>query len=359
MKSLILAGGHGTRLRPLTYTLQKQLIPVASRPIIFYVIDDLVNAGIKEIGIVVGPNKEQVMETVGNGDRWRCKITYIEQDAPRGLAHAVLISKDFISNDSFIMYLGDNLIKGGITDFVNQFSSSKNSVSLMLTEVPNPEQYGIALVDEQKKVITKLLEKPKNPPSNLSIVGIYGFTQDIFEAIKHIKPSWRNELEITDAMQWLIENDYKTSFTKVTGWWKDTGSAESLLAANQLILDDKIRIKEGTAENLIQQNIQGRVQLGKNCKISEKAVIRGPVLIGDDCVIEDGVFIGPYTSLGNKVHIKRGDIENSMLMDGAVVNSNRRIINSILGRGAVIETKHHIPHGDVIVVGDNSRIETE
>ncbi len=359
MKGLILAGGHGTRLRPLTYTLQKQLIPVASRPIIFYVIDDLVNAGIKEIGIVVGPNKEQVKETVGNGEPWNAKITYIEQDAPKGLAHAVTISKDFIKNDSFIMYLGDNIIKGGITEFVTEFKKSKNSISLMLTEVPNPEQFGIALVDEQKKVITKLLEKPKNPPSNLSIVGIYGFTQDIFEAIRHIKPSWRNELEITDAMQWLIENKYKASFTKVTGWWKDTGSAESLLAANQLILDDKIRIKDGISENLRKPNIQGRVQIGKDCKISDKATIRGPVIIGDECIIEEGVFIGPYTALGNKVHIKKGDIENSMLMDGAIVNSNRRLINSILGRGATIETKQHIPHGDVIVMGDNSRVETE
>lgn len=357
MKGLILAGGHGTRLRPITHTTQKQLIPIANKPIIFYVIEDLVNAGIFEIGIVVGPNKEQVMETVGDGKHWNCRITYLVQDAPRGLAHAILIAKNFLANDRFVMYLGDNLIKGGIKTFVKQFRDSDNAMSLMLTEVPNPQDFGVALVDEQKKVITKLLEKPKKPPTNLSIVGIYGFSQDIFEAIRHIKPSWRNELEVTDAMQWLIKKKYKAGFTKVMGWWKDTGSADSLLQANQLILDSYVNLEEGIKENLIHPNLQGRVRVGKNCKISSEALIRGPVIIGDDCEIGPNVFIGPYTSIGNHAKILAGDIENSMILDHVTIKTKQRLIASIFGSNSVFETKKDIPHGKKIIVGDGSRIE--
>lgn len=356
MKGLILAGGHGTRLRPLTHTLQKQLIPIANRPIIYYIIDDLVKSGVKDIGIIVGPNKEQVMETVGDGSRWGCQIVYIHQDAPKGLAHAILVAQNFLGEEKFIMYLGDNLIKGGIANFVNNFLASDQQVSLMLTEVPNPQDYGIALIDEQNKIITKLLEKPKNPPTNLSIVGIYGFTKDIFEAIKYIKPSWRGELEVTDAMQWLIENGYKAGFENVLGWWKDTGSAESLLSANRLILDDHIKLEEGIKENLIHPNIQGRVKIGTGSKISDSAIIRGPAAIGDNCTIEGEVFIGPYTSIGNNVHIKSGEIEDSMILDNVTIETKERIINSIFGRGASLTMKNRIPHGNVIVIGDNSQV---
>ncbi len=357
MKGLILAGGHGTRLRPITHTIQKQLIPIANKSIIYYIIDDMVNAGIKDIGIVVGPNKEQVKEKVGDGSRWGCTISYIEQDEPRGLAHAILVSKEFLGDDRFIMYLGDNLIKGGIDKFVNNFENSNDSLSLMLTEVPNPEDFGIALIDEQKKVITKLLEKPKEPPTNLSIVGIYGFTDEIFEAIKNIKPSWRNELEVTDAMQWMIENGRKTaSFNIVTGWWKDTGSAQSLLSANRLILDEHIKLEVGIKENLINPNIQGRVKIGQNCNINQKAIIRGPVVIGNNCEIKAEVFIGPYTSIGNNVKIERGEIENSILMDNVIIDTTERIIDSIFGSGAKFKTKDKIPHGNIIVIGDNSEI---
>ncbi|MCK4521218.1 MAG: glucose-1-phosphate thymidylyltransferase [Nanoarchaeota archaeon] len=357
MKGLILAGGHGVRLRPITNTLQKQLIPIANKPIIHYVIEDLVNAGIKDVGIVVGPNKEQIIEAVGDGTKLGCKITYIYQDEPKGLAHAILVSKDYLKDEDFIMYLGDNLIKGGIKNFVNNFKNSDNSLSLMLTEVPNPKEYGIALIDEQKKVITKLLEKPKNPPTNLSIVGIYGFTKEVFEAIKHIKPSWRNELEVTDTMQWMIENNYKAGFEKVVGWWKDTGDAKSLLAANQLILDSYIKLEEGTKDNLINPNIQGRVRIGKNCKIANNAIIRGPAIIGGNCTMGEKVFIGPYTSIGNNVSIRKGEIENSIIMDNVIINTKERLISSIFGRGSVFETKNRIPHGNKVIIGDNSRIE--
>jgi glucose-1-phosphate thymidylyltransferase len=357
MKGLILAGGHGTRLRPITNTTQKQLIPIANKPILYYIIEDLVSSGIWEIGIVVGPNKEQIIEKVGDGKRWGCKIHYIIQDEPRGLAHAILISKEFLGEEEFIMYLGDNMIKGGIKEFVEEFRQGDYSLSLMLTEVPNPEDYGIALVDEQKKVIKKLLEKPKNPPTNLSIVGIYGFRKEIFEAIKHIKPSWRNELEVTDAMQWLIKNGYTAGFKKVIGWWKDTGNSESLLSANQLVLDNYIHLEDGVKENLINPNIQGRIRIGKGCKISKKAVIRGPAVIGDNCFIGPSVFIGPYTSVGNGVKLVEGEVENSIIMDNSLIRTKERLINSIFGVGSVLETKNRIPHGNRIIIGDGSRIE--
>jgi glucose-1-phosphate thymidylyltransferase len=356
MKGLILAGGHGTRLRPITYTIQKQLIPIANKPIIFYAIEDLVNAGINDIYIVIGPNKEQIINQVGYGERWGCKIDYVYQDKPKGLAHAILISKEFLGDDDFVMYLGDNLIKGGIKNFVDDFKENNYSLSLMLTEVPNPEDYGIALVDEQKKVIKRLLEKPKNPPTNLSIVGIYGFTKDIFEAIKHIKPSWRNELEVTDAMQWLIKNKYKSGFHKVAGWWKDTGNADALLSANRLVLDNHIILEDGIKENLIHPNIQGRVKIGKNCKIDKNAIIRGPVIIGDNCIIGKNVFIGPYTSIGNNSKIKNGEIADSILMEGVIIDTDERLVHSIFGKRSKLETKSKIPHGKTIIVGDESVI---
>ncbi|MEM4268201.1 MAG: glucose-1-phosphate thymidylyltransferase [Candidatus Woesearchaeota archaeon] len=359
MKGLILSGGHGTRLRPITYTVQKQLIPIANKPIIFYAIEDLVNAGIKDIGIIVGPNKEQVKATVGNGVRWGedVSITFIEQDFPGGLAHCVMIAKNFLGNDKFVMYLGDNMLKGGITKFVEQFKSSDAAINLMLTRVPNPEIYGVALIDEQKKVITRLLEKPKNPPTNLSIVGVYGFTKDIFLAMNHIKPSWRNELEITDAMQWLLENGFKSEYFEVNGWWKDTGTASSLLAANALVLDDQIKIKDGTKENLINGNWQGRIRIGDGCDISDECVLQGPMVIGNGTKIGKNVYIGPYTSIGNNVSIYKGEISNSIIMDGVVIDTEKRIINSVIGRGARVTSKGKVPSGNIFVIGDNSSVE--
>ena len=276
MKGLILSGGHGTRLRPITYSQQKQLIPVANKPILFYCIEDLINAGIHDIAIIVGPNKEQVMDTVQAAE-WNAKISFIFQDAPRGLAHAVKISHDFIGNDNFIMYLGDNLLKGGSVDFIKDFTDSQVDASLLLTEVEDPRQYGVALVDEQKKIIVKLVEKPKNPPSNLSIVGIYGLTPRIFEAIDNIKPSWRGELEITDALHWLIENGYKVRYGMVQGWWKDTGRTEDILHANRLILDTIENKNNGLVEST---TITGRVNIGKNTIIREGPPLKARLLSG-------------------------------------------------------------------------------
>ncbi|MDD1677489.1 MAG: glucose-1-phosphate thymidylyltransferase, partial [Methanomicrobiales archaeon] len=272
MKGLILSGGHGVRLRPLTFSQQKQLIPIANRPILFYCIQDLIDAGIREIAIIVGPNREQVIETV-QAFPWDATITFIEQDAPRGLAHAVKIARGFLGDEKFIMYLGDNLLKGGSAYFVRDFGASDLDASLLLTEVEDPTQYGVALVDEQKKVIVRLVEKPKKPPSNLSIVGIYGLSPRIFEAIDQIKPSWRGELEITDALHWLIENGYQVGYRMVEGWWKDTGKPEDILEANRLILEGMQSSVLGTVEKSV---IKGEVVVGAGSCIRSGSVLRGP-----------------------------------------------------------------------------------
>lgn len=351
MKGLILSGGHGTRLRPLTYSQQKQLIPVANKPILFYCIEDLINAGIHEIAIIVGPNKEQVMETVRAAD-WDAEISFIFQDAPRGLAHAVKISRDFIGNSNFIMYLGDNLLKGGSVDFIRDFSDSKVDASLLLTEVEDPRQYGVALVDEQKKIIVNLIEKPKNPPSNLSIVGIYGLTPRIFEAIDNIKPSWRGELEITDALHWLIEHGYSVRYGMVQGWWKDTGRTEDILDANRLILDLIQTENHGTIES---GTITGHVKIGKNTIIRNNSAIIGPVIIGNDCIIS-GSTIGPYTSIGNASQITESQVSNSIVMEGGRIEQAGIISESLIGKNVTLKKQRPDLQGRSFVLGDGSQV---
>ena len=351
MKGLILSGGHGTRLRPFTYSQQKQLIPVANKPILFYCIEDLINAGIHDIAIIIGPNKEQVMEMVGSVT-WDAHIEFIFQDAPRGLAHAVLIAKEFMGSDKFVMYLGDNLLKGGSVEFIRDFDDSNVDASLLLTEVDDPTQYGVALVDEQKKVIVKLVEKPKNPPSNLSIVGIYGLTSVIFKGIENINPSWRNELEITDALHWLIENDYEVRYSLVNGWWKDTGRTEDILEANRLILDT---IENENAGSAPAGTIRGRVKIGKNTTVDEKSVIKGPVIIGDNCTIVESL-IGPYSSIGNGCSISQTEIEDSIIMEGSSIERIDRISESLVGKNVTIRKNDTMPYSKKFVLGDSSQV---
>jgi glucose-1-phosphate thymidylyltransferase len=347
MKGLILSGGHGTRLRPITFSQQKQLIPVANKPILFYAIEDVIEAGIKDIGIIVGPNKEQVIETVNNAG-FDAEISFIVQDAPRGLAHTVLIAEDFIGDESFVMYLGDNILKEGIIKHAENFREKKFDASIMLTEVDNPEEFGVAELREDGSV-KRLIEKPKKPPSNLALVGIYFLNNPIYKAVRNIKPSWRNELEITDAIQWLIDNRYEVGWTNVVGWWKDTGKPEDILEANRLILDDLTHEIRGEVEG----EIRGRVSIDKGTKVSENSVIKGPVLIGRDCLIRDG-YIGPYTSIGNNCEIKNSEVEDSILMDGAKLINAGNVVDSMVGRDAVIERNKNLPKGNKFVIGDNS-----
>jgi glucose-1-phosphate thymidylyltransferase len=348
MKGLILSGGYGTRLRPITYSQQKQLIPVANKPILFYAIEDVIEAGAKGIGIIVGPNKEQVIETV-ESENWDAEIDFIYQDEPKGLAHTILVAEEFLDED-FVMYLGDNILREGIVEHAKKFEENRYNASIMLTEVENPQQFGIAELNENG-TIKKLIEKPEVPPSNLALVGIYFFKSVILEACKSIKPSWRNELEITDAIQWLIDNGYEVGWTKVEGWWKDTGKPEDILEANRLILDGIQTKNEGTAEN---SRIIGRVIIEKGVEIKD-SIVKGPSLIGRDCIIRNS-YTGPYTSIGNECAIENTEIEDSIVMEKSEIIGGGRIIESLIGKEVKIKRKADLPNGRKLIVGDNSEI---
>jgi len=352
MRGLILAGGFGTRLRPLTYTGAKQLIPIANKPIIFYGIEALVETGIKEIGIVVGDTAQEVEDTVGNGERWGVNITYIPQEAPLGLAHAIKISKDFLGNEPFIMYLGDNLLKHGVGELIRLFQKNKPNALILLTEVSNPQEFGVAIIDD-KGVVKKLIEKPKEPPSNFALVGIYLFDKEIFRAVEHIKPSWRDELEITDAIQWLLDNNFKVESQIVKGWWKDTGKPDDIIEANLLILEDIKAFNKGT---LIDSTINGRVKIEEGA-IIEKSIIRGPVIIGKNAKIVHA-YIGPFSSIGDNVVIQNSEIECSVIMEGAKIkNLEKRIDRSIVGKNVVINQTDHSPRTYKFILGDQSYVE--
>ena len=352
MKGLILAGGYGTRLRPLTYSQQKQLIPVANKPVLFYAIEGVIRAGAKDVGIIVGPNKEKVIETVEKVD-WGINISFIHQEEPIGIAHAIKISRDFIGEEFFTTYLGDNILKGGIGDYKKLFEESGADAGILLSAVKNPQEFGIAEVDDRGNV-KRLIEKPKKPSSNLALVGIYFFNKTIFEAIEHLKLSWRNQLEITEAIQWLIENGYNVSSTVVKGWWKDTGRSEDILEANRLVLDEIEPLTQGEIE--AEASIQGRVSLGKNTIVKKGSVIKGPSIIGRDCEIGPNTYVGPYTSIGDNCKIVNGEIESSIVMNSTLINCKKKIVDSLIGINAKILESEHIPRGCRFVIGDSSDV---
>jgi len=350
MKGLILSGGFGTRLRPLTYSQQKQLIPVANKPILFYVIEDLIEAGIKDIGIVIGPNKEQVINAV-NSASWDANIDFIEQETPSGIAHAIKISSDFLCNDSFIMYLGDNILKEGVVEHVKNFQMCNCESSILLTKVDNPEAFGIAILNKDGEVV-KLVEKPSNSKSNLAVIGVYMFKSKILEAVENLIPSKRGLLEITDAVQWLIDNGYKVKSSIVNHWWKDTGKPEDILHANRLILDD---IESDNHRKAIKSKVKGRVRIGKKTMINGDSKVKGPVIIGSNCKIFDS-YIGPYTSIGDNCEIIGTEIEDSVVLDSVFINNGGRIIDSLIGRGVKIFKRDDLPRGKRFVIGDNSEV---
>jgi len=351
VKGLILSGGFGTRLRPITYSQQKQLIPIANKPILFYAIEDLIEAGINEIGIVVGPKKDQVMDTVTN-NKWNATIEFIHQESPLGLAHAVKISEAFLGNAPFVMYLGDNILKKGIVEYVKKFREENPMASILLTEVQNPQQFGVAQLDDSGTVVS-LIEKPKTPPSNLALVGVYMFQTVIFEAVNSIEPSWRNQLEITDAIQYLIDKNHRVDATIVEGWWKDTGKPEDILDANRLILDDITSEINGTIEDEV--HVKGRVRIG-NSRIEGNSVLKGPLIIGNDCIIRDS-YIGPYTSLGNNCKIINTEIEDSIVMDETRIENCGRIVDSLIGMDVKVTRHSRLPEGYRLVIGDHSEVE--
>ncbi len=349
MKALILSGGYGTRLRPITHSQQKQLIPIANKPVLFYAIEDVIEAGAEEIGIIVGPNKDQIIETVMSRE-WDAKIEFIFQGDPAGLAHTILVAEDFLGDDDFIMYLGDNVIKGGILKHSTKFRESCPDSLVLLTKVEDPQRFGVADLDEEGRV-KRLVEKPKVPPSNYALVGIYFFKPSIIEACKSIKPSWRNELEITDAIQWLLDNGLRVESSIVDGWWKDTGKAEDILEANRLILDEMKQKNEGF---LSESKIFGRAVIGKGCVI-ENSVIKGPCILGGDCTIRDS-YIGPYTSINKGCTIDGTEIEDSVIMEGCTIFNAGRIVDSLIGKNVKIQENGRRPAGHRFIAGDSSEI---
>jgi len=353
MKGLILSGGHGTRLRPLTHTGPKQLIPIANKPVLFYAIEDLKEAGVTEIGLILGTNMpEKVKEAVGDGSQFGVKITYIMQGEPKGLAHAVAVAHDFVGDESFIMYLGDNILKSGIKEFVEGFEDSDYQARILLQQVDNPRQFGVAELDGNGHVIN-LVEKPEHPKSDLALVGIYLFKPSIFKAISRIKPSWRGELEITDAIQELLNSKLKVDSHIVKGWWKDTGKPEDVLDANHLILDVLVSENKGKVEQ--GAKISGRVYIGKGSVIKKNSVIRGPVNIGENCKID--AYIGPYTSIGDNSVISGGEIESSIIVGDAVIESNERILDSLIGNHShIISKENSLPKGHRFIIGENSLV---
>ena len=350
MKGLILSGGYGTRLRPLTYSQQKQLIPVANKPILFYGIEDLIEAGIRDIGIVTGLNNKQLVETVNSVD-WDANFEFIIQEEPLGIAHTIKISRDFIGDESFIIYLGDNILKEGVVDHVKYFESSDYEGSVLLMEVDNPEAFGVAVLNENNEIV-KLVEKPINPPSNLVVIGVYLFRSKVFDAVDEIRPSKRNLLEITDTVQWLIDHGYKVKSSFVTNWWKDTGKPEDILHANRLVIDDIEGFCKG---DVVGSSIKGRVQIGVNTLVKNNSTIKGPVIIGENCKIIDS-YIGPYTSIGNGCEIVGTELEDSVILDGVSIVNGGRIIDSLIGRGVKISKNDRLPEGRSFVIGDNSQV---
>lgn len=355
MKALILSGGKGTRLRPLTYTGAKQLVPVANKPILWYGIESIVAAGITDIGIIISPETgEEIRQTTGNGEQFGATITYIRQDQPAGLAHAVKTAQTFLADSPFIMYLGDNLIEDDLSPFLDSFQKQDLDALILLRKVSNPSAFGVAKVDETGKVLY-LVEKPKEPPSNLALVGIYFFAPTIHQAIASIQPSARGELEITDAIQELINQNKSVEANKLLGWWLDTGKKDDLLEANRIILDTCLEI---ALQGEIDANSQaiGRVQIGQGSKIIN-STIRGPVIIGENCHIEN-CFIGPYSSIANGTKLIDADIEHSVILkDATIIGIHQRIVDSVIGRRAKLEIAPQRPKALRFMIGDDSHVE--
>ena len=351
MKGLILSGGKGTRLRPITYTGAKQLVPVANKPVLFYAIEDLVEAGVTEIGIVVGDTGDQIRAAVGDGHQFGARVTFIQQDAPRGIAHGVKIAQEFLADEPFVLFLGDNFIRDGIVDLVDEFRTSGANSQILLYRVSNPEAFGVAEVQAGR--IVRVVEKPKVPASDLAIIGIYMFDRHVFDAIDRIKPSARGELEITDTIQLLVDRGLEVVPKIISGWWIDTGKHADMLEANRLILETQEPLILGTVDEKSQ--IYGRVVVQKGAQIIN-SVIRGPAIIGEETTVVDS-YIGPFSSIYHHCVVQGSEIEHSIILENSrIIDVPQRIEESLIGRNVEIFRSEIKPRAYKFMLGDYSKI---
>ncbi len=361
MKGLILAGGAGTRLRPITHTSAKALVPVANKPILFYGIEDMVAAGIREIGIIVAGNGDEIRATTGDGSRWGIEITYLPQEEPLGLAHCVLIARDFLADDDFVMYLGDNLLEQGLAEFVERFEAAQTAdagnppaAQILLAHVEDPRQFGVAELDEHGEVLG-LVEKPAEPPSDLALVGVYLFDPTIHEAVRAIKPSDRGELEITDAIQWLLEHGHRVLHEVLVGWWLDTGKKDPLLESNRYLLELLEPRNDGVVDDT--STIEGHVVVEAGAEITGSRV-RGPVIIGERTKVTNS-FVGPYTSIGADCEIRDSDLDHSVVFEGSRIVGIAGIADSLIGREVEVTRSGDRPRALRLMLGDHSKVDLE
>lgn len=351
MKALVLAGGSGSRLRPITHTYAKQLLPVANKPVLFYGLEAIRDAGITDVGIVVGDTAPAIEDAVGDGSAFGLTATYLRQDAPRGLAHAVIVARDFLADDDFVMYLGDNFIVGGITPLVEEFRSSRPDAQIMLTSVPDPRQFGVAELDTAGEVVG-LEEKPQHPKSDLALVGVYIFTPAVHEAVSQLAPSWRGELEITEAIQWLIDQGRKVRSTTITGYWKDTGNVADMLEVNRMVLETIDPQVRGTVEA---SELIGRVVVEAGAQVSGSRIV-GPVIIGTGTRVS-GSYVGPFTSVAQDCAITDSEIEYSIVLRGALIQGVRRIEASLIGHDVEVTPSPNVPRAHRLILGDHSKVQ--
>jgi len=352
MKGILLHGGHGTRLRPLTHTGPKQLLPIANKPMSEYCIESIKEAGITDIAIIIGgTGTNKVKEYYADGKNFGVNITYVEQDEPKGIAHAIRLCKDFVGNDKFLVFLGDNIIQKSVNEYANNFINSDAAASILLCEVDNPSRFGIADVKDGR--IVKIMEKPKNPPTNLAVTGIYFLTPVIFDIIDRLKPSWRNELEITDALEMLLEEKHKITYNMITDYWKDTGTPEDIINANGTILENMKPYFSGTKDNSVKMS--GNTMIGEGAQIKSNSVIVGPVIIGKNCII-DSAHIGPNVSIGDNSNISKCEISESIVMSNCNIDSKIKIQNSIIAFNSTIISNNEGQNHKTFLLGEGTKV---